>query len=165
VNSFFKTRDEVEEYLSGDKIECLLCGKSFVALGQHIVKAHDISLHDYKVHFNIPHSYSLIGISFKNYLQKKNKNNPWLAKMIKAGKKKSTETGRKQAKPTQIQKKQMRLNARNARRIRALKNAVIKVFFPCRICGKLLSRTLQTKNPICKKCENKEQYAKKYHKK
>jgi predicted transcriptional regulator len=77
----FQTLEEVENYLSGDKIQCLLCGKWFIALGQHIAKSHDISIPEYKVKFNIPHSYGLIGAELKQVMRENNKNVPWLAKM------------------------------------------------------------------------------------
>ena len=156
----FKTREEVEDYLSGDKIQCLLCGKFFVALGMHIVKMHDMPLRDYKIDFNIPYSCSLIGASFKKRLQEKNKNNPWLPKMIKAGVLKSKIPGRKRAKPTRFEKEQRILNAQKAREARELKIKQVRKLFFCRVCGEKLLRTIYTKNPICKKCENKEQYAK-----
>jgi hypothetical protein len=154
----FQTLEEVENYLSGDKIQCLLCGKWFIALGQHIAKSHDISIPEYKVKFNIPHSYGLIGAELKQVMRENNKNVPWLAKMIDAGKKKSTEKGRKQNPLTRFSKRRKRKNAAKARKVRH--DNKIYIMIPCRVCGKELMRTTQTKNPICKPCENREQYKK-----
>jgi hypothetical protein len=154
----FQTLEEVEKYLSGDKIQCLLCGKWFVALGQHIAKSHDISIPEYKVEFNIPHSRGLVGAELKRVMRERNKDAPWLAKMIEAGKRKSAEKGRKQNPPTRFRERQQRENAAKARKARH--DNKIRIMIPCRVCGKELMRTAQTKNPICKPCENRKQYEK-----
>ena len=54
TNKPFTTIEEVNDYLSGDKIKCLLCDKWYVGLGVHIVKKHKMELRGYKVRFNIP---------------------------------------------------------------------------------------------------------------
>ena len=53
VNEPFESRSELEFYLSGDKIQCLLCGKEFKNLGNHLM-AHNISGNDYRLRYNIP---------------------------------------------------------------------------------------------------------------
>ena len=51
----FKTRAEVDHYLSGDKIECLLCNKMFKAVGgKHLAYMHGVSVEDYKKKFGLP---------------------------------------------------------------------------------------------------------------
>lgn len=56
----FASIDEVKEYLAGDRIICLLCGKSYKNLGsQHLPKIHGISEDEYKNKYHIPWTYSL----------------------------------------------------------------------------------------------------------
>jgi hypothetical protein len=49
----FNTRREVEEYFGGDALVCLLCGRSFRALGHHLDR-HAISVRDYKELYGLP---------------------------------------------------------------------------------------------------------------
>lgn len=44
----FSSQQEIDDYLSGDRIQCLICGKSYLSLSSHLVRAHDISPFDYK---------------------------------------------------------------------------------------------------------------------
>jgi endogenous inhibitor of DNA gyrase (YacG/DUF329 family) len=53
------TAAELEAYLSGSKIACLLCGKEMRSLGHHLSRSHAMSPDDYKVKFNIPVTRSL----------------------------------------------------------------------------------------------------------
>ena len=51
----FVSRAEVDAYLSGDQIECLLCGGSFrVLTGKHLRRVHGISSAEYREMFAIP---------------------------------------------------------------------------------------------------------------
>jgi|GEM_PF-5847544 len=50
----FKTEKEVQEYLHGDRIQCLLCGRSFKALVTHLLKIHNVSVDDYKIRYGLP---------------------------------------------------------------------------------------------------------------
>jgi len=52
---------ELDEYLSGDYIECLLCGREFKSLGMHLKKTHGYEPRKYKEDFNIPVTRSLSG--------------------------------------------------------------------------------------------------------
>jgi len=61
----FKTISEVRDYLSGDKVQCLICGRWFKALNPHIYKAHGIHASDYKDTFGIPSSYGLSSMASK----------------------------------------------------------------------------------------------------
>lgn len=54
------TPEDLEVYLGGDKVECLLCGKAFKALGQHISRAHDITCDEYREQFGIPYLRGLV---------------------------------------------------------------------------------------------------------
>lgn len=55
----FESIKEVREYLSGDKIVCLLCGRSFRTLGLHLRKIHDMTPDEYRERYNIPWTYGL----------------------------------------------------------------------------------------------------------
>lgn len=50
----FSTLEEIHEYLGGDRITCLLCGKSFKALCGHLSKIHKMSTDDYKDRYGLP---------------------------------------------------------------------------------------------------------------
>lgn len=49
----FKTKEEIEEYLSQEKITCLLCGRNFKSLGNHLL-IHNYSVEDYKRKYGLP---------------------------------------------------------------------------------------------------------------
>ncbi len=60
----FKTMAEVEAYISGEKIQCLLCGKWFKLLGAtHLNRIHEITLDDYRERYGIPWKAGLAGKS------------------------------------------------------------------------------------------------------
>ena len=61
MNTRDKARDKHSEYLNGDKIECLICGKSFKSVGNHVFMAHGITAREYKVQFGISTSAGLLG--------------------------------------------------------------------------------------------------------
>ena len=64
----FETKEEVDEYFSGEKIECLECGKMFFSLGNHITRIHHISVDEYKTKYGLPATRGLAGtIAYKNY--------------------------------------------------------------------------------------------------
>jgi hypothetical protein len=50
----FKTRREIENYFSGDKIECLLCGRHFKRLQSHLAAKHQMNADAYKKRFGLP---------------------------------------------------------------------------------------------------------------
>lgn len=56
----FSRIEDVEDYVSGDRITCLVCGRQFKDPTKHIVRVHQISIADYRVRFNIPSKYSLL---------------------------------------------------------------------------------------------------------
>jgi predicted transcriptional regulator len=55
----FKSIEEVERYLSTPKIVCLLCGKEYKSIGNHLKNIHGIELNDYRKMFDIPRNYGL----------------------------------------------------------------------------------------------------------
>lgn len=81
----FKTEDEIEEYLSGDRITCLLCGKLYVQLGgYHTVRIHNMTAYDYKEMFGIPQKYALTGDGKSDGARKYWSSPEGLAKFAKA---------------------------------------------------------------------------------
>lgn len=48
------SKEQLEAYLSGDKIECLICGKKYKMLGIHVSQTHKMPTEEYKKKFNIP---------------------------------------------------------------------------------------------------------------
>jgi hypothetical protein len=56
-----KDANELELYLSGDKIACLICGVERKSLGAHVSRTHSLSPKEYKEMFNIPVTRSLCG--------------------------------------------------------------------------------------------------------
>lgn len=46
--------DEVRRYLSGDRIVCLRCGRSFRALGHHLTSIHQITDDEYRALYGLP---------------------------------------------------------------------------------------------------------------
>lgn len=59
VDEPFQNIEAVRLYLSGDKIICLRCGKSYRSLGVHIVKIHGMTIDQYKEFYHIPVTYAL----------------------------------------------------------------------------------------------------------
>jgi len=60
----FKTSKEIKAYFDGDKIQCLLCGRWFRGLGNHVLKIHEITADEYKTRFGLPYNR---GLSSKKY--------------------------------------------------------------------------------------------------
>lgn len=54
-----ESKKDVEEYFSGDRIQCLICGKWYKALVSHITM-HGISVDEYRDRFNIPWGRGLV---------------------------------------------------------------------------------------------------------
>jgi predicted transcriptional regulator len=61
----FTSKAEVEAYLSGAHITCLICGKSFRALGGHLSQRHDLTVREYRHQFGIPAKYALACDDFR----------------------------------------------------------------------------------------------------
>jgi hypothetical protein len=55
----FENAEQVESYLSGDQIECLVCGMGFKLLSGHAQAYHDLTNAQYRERFGIPNRYAL----------------------------------------------------------------------------------------------------------
>ena len=62
----FETIDDVRDYLSGDRVICLLCGQSFKKLGGQHLKLHGVTTDSYRERYNIPWTYGLAGKETRN---------------------------------------------------------------------------------------------------
>jgi DNA-directed RNA polymerase subunit RPC12/RpoP len=59
MNAPFQTLAEVDDYLSGDTITCLLCGKRLQRLHKHLYGVHNMGPDEYRTVFGIPYQRSL----------------------------------------------------------------------------------------------------------
>ena len=59
-NFVFKSYDEYKQYFVGDRIICLLCGKHYRALGNHLRVSHEMNIEDYKKKYGILWTKSLL---------------------------------------------------------------------------------------------------------
>ncbi len=66
----FRNVTAVREYLSAERIQCLLCGKRFKSLGQHLSSAHQMAKLEYQRKFRIPRTYALSCPALSNRLSK-----------------------------------------------------------------------------------------------
>ena len=53
-NGKFENKKEIDHYLAGGKIQCLLCGKRFKSLPTHLIRVHEISPDQYKEKYGLP---------------------------------------------------------------------------------------------------------------
>jgi len=60
-NGRFENKKEIDSYFAGNKIQCLLCGKRFKALPQHLERTHDITADDYRERYGLPWRRGLCG--------------------------------------------------------------------------------------------------------
>lgn len=58
----FQTKEEVDAYLSGDTIDCLICGRRLQRLNMHLKLAHEMSQDDYRMKFGIPFTRALYSV-------------------------------------------------------------------------------------------------------
>jgi predicted transcriptional regulator len=65
TNTPFQTMQEVDDYLSGDTVECLVCRKSFQTLNFTHLASHGITHDEYRVRFGIPFNRSLTSAPFR----------------------------------------------------------------------------------------------------
>lgn len=80
----FKTIEAIREYLAGDKLVCLLCGKSYKKIGTHIQRIHGMTVDLYKQKYKIPWTYGLVcKETHKNYSNaiRKRMNEGWIPPM------------------------------------------------------------------------------------
>ncbi len=65
----FRTKAEVDAHLSGEKIQCLLCGRWFHIIGgSHLLKIHGITVDDYRSRYGLPWKRGLVGTIFREKL-------------------------------------------------------------------------------------------------
>lgn len=69
----FKSTDEVREYLHGEKITCLICGKPYRAITTHL-KVHDMTTDDYREKYKIPYTIGLVSSASHKQRSSKMKN-------------------------------------------------------------------------------------------
>lgn len=62
------TYDEINEYLSTEKIVCLRCGNEYGLLAKHLVYVHDITVEAYKELYGLPSSRGLASPSTRKLL-------------------------------------------------------------------------------------------------
>ena len=55
----FQTIEEVREYLSGDRIECLECCRTFKAIKHAHLQKHGMTLREYRIKWGIPLTYAV----------------------------------------------------------------------------------------------------------
>jgi len=59
IQKKFNTREELNEYLSQDTIQCLLCGRRFQILDTHLKNVHGVTSDDYREMYGIGYSVGL----------------------------------------------------------------------------------------------------------
>jgi predicted transcriptional regulator len=86
VDRQFQTMQEVEDYLSGPDIMCLICGRRFQRLNRHVQHAHDIRPDEYKFEFGIPYSRGLVSLPSGAKTTAANKRPERIAQITQLGK-------------------------------------------------------------------------------
>lgn len=71
IETAFNNMVEVKAYLEQSKITCLLCGREYSHLGNHISRAHMITIDDYKEKYGLPWGRSLAGKDLRKKLSEK----------------------------------------------------------------------------------------------
>lgn len=62
----FASRADIDDYLSGEDIECLLCGRRFLILsGKHLKSIHGVTSNEYRKMFCIPAGCGLAGSTYR----------------------------------------------------------------------------------------------------
>ncbi len=62
----FQTKEEVDEYFSHEKIQCLLCGRWFRNLPTHLRLSHDEDVESYRATYGLPWRRGLSGTESRN---------------------------------------------------------------------------------------------------
>jgi predicted transcriptional regulator len=136
---------EVEEYLGGETIECLLCGKRYQVLARHLECAHNTSLDLYRRQFGIPFSRSLTSARARRTFQQS-----ITPQLIEAGRRALRENppNRKlQARPSEF----VPAVVKKRREAPAFHNMVAA---PCLCCGEpvITTEMCRGKGVRCAKC-------------
>lgn len=71
----FASMAEVKNYVSRNKIVCLLCGREFKSIQQHVNKAHNLSVREYKIRYGIPVTVALVGSGTMNRMRVNGRHN------------------------------------------------------------------------------------------
>jgi hypothetical protein len=64
----FQTMEEVREYLSQERIDCLLCGRRFKMLNTHLLRVHRMGLREYKLKCGLPLTSGLVSTPTRHLL-------------------------------------------------------------------------------------------------
>jgi hypothetical protein len=67
----FRTLEEARDYLDHDKLQCLICGRRYPGLAQHLDKNHLMRADEYREMFGIPWTYPLSGQNTRRLHKKK----------------------------------------------------------------------------------------------
>ncbi|EDV3146960.1 MucR family transcriptional regulator, partial [Salmonella enterica subsp. enterica] len=59
------SRAEAMDYISGETLECLECGKKYVCLDKHLRTRHHMTNDEYREKYNIPVSIPLAGAGYR----------------------------------------------------------------------------------------------------
>lgn len=60
VEEPFKNIEAVRDYFKNERVTCMLCGKIYKKLGNHLLKIHGVTCDSYRQRYNIPWTYGLI---------------------------------------------------------------------------------------------------------
>lgn len=66
----FSRINDIEAYISGDTITCLVCGQERRGLIAHVRSMHDMDATEYRQRFNIPSRFSLLGTATREKRRK-----------------------------------------------------------------------------------------------
>ena len=124
VEKPFETLADVEKYLSGDRIVCLLCGKDYKSLSAHL-KVHTYTTLSYKEKYKIPSNIGLAGRETFEKLSLKDKEKIASGKLLRGGKltKDSYAAGRQYFRHIYKSVKELQNDAEKAKRLRSIANA------------------------------------------
>ena len=90
----FRTIADVDEYLSGDSVECLVCGRLFRNLTKHLQMLHSVDPREYRIQYGIPLSWSLVGATTRAlHANAALKQTETLEKLLAAGKSRGSAAG------------------------------------------------------------------------
>ena len=64
----FESTGELDAYFGDDILRCLICGKRFAGLNQHLVRGHGVGAIEYKETYGIPFKYGLLGADSRRRL-------------------------------------------------------------------------------------------------
>lgn len=97
----FTTRQEIYNYFSSDKVQCLLCGKRFKRLPTHLKMIHELESDEYRARYGLPWKHALCGkeLSLKLSNTMKRRRESGFRPDIDAARKKSKQARKRQDQP------------------------------------------------------------------